>query len=126
MEFIASGREQGAKVQLGGERWGNEGYFIQPTIFTETKADMRIVQEEIFGPVGVVIRFEDDDDVALGVLSSLPPLSTNHIPCVSARGGSGSGVGVGVGSGLPLLGDAPPVGEPVGVSLIDGLAPRSK
>ena len=63
MEFIASGREQGAKVQLGGERWGNEGFFIQPTIFTETKSDMRIVQEEIFGPVGVVIKFKDEEDV---------------------------------------------------------------
>ena len=63
MEYINSGREQGATVVTGGERWGTEGYFIQPTIFTGTKRDMRIVQEEIFGPVGVVIKFEDDDDV---------------------------------------------------------------
>ena len=63
MDYINSGKQQGAKVHLGGERWGNEGYFIQPTIFTETHKDMRIVQEEIFGPVGVVIKFEDDDDV---------------------------------------------------------------
>ncbi|EKM60318.1 uncharacterized protein PHACADRAFT_246179 [Phanerochaete carnosa HHB-10118-sp] len=63
MEFISSGKEQGATVHLGGERWGKEGYFIQPTIFTDVHRDMRIVQEEIFGPVGVVIRFDDDDDV---------------------------------------------------------------
>ena len=63
MEYINSGKQQGAKVHLGGERWGNEGYYIQPTIFTETNKDMKIVQEEIFGPVGVVIKFEDDDDV---------------------------------------------------------------
>ncbi|KAJ3527925.1 hypothetical protein NM688_g8060 [Phlebia brevispora] len=63
MGYIESGREAGATVHLGGERWGNEGYFIKPTIFTETKPDMRIVQEEIFGPVGVVIKFENDDDV---------------------------------------------------------------
>lgn len=63
MEFIDSGKQQGATVQLGGERWGNEGYFIKPTIFTNTKKDMRIVQEEIFGPVGVVIKFDDDEDV---------------------------------------------------------------
>ena len=63
MEFIDSGKQQGATVQLGGERWGNEGYFIEPTIFTETRPDMRIVQEEIFGPVGVVIKFDNDDDV---------------------------------------------------------------
>ena len=63
MEYINSGKEEGATVHLGGERWGNEGYFIKPTIFTETHRDMRIVQEEIFGPVGVVIKFDDDDDV---------------------------------------------------------------
>ncbi|PSR83803.1 hypothetical protein PHLCEN_2v5617 [Hermanssonia centrifuga] len=63
MSYIDSGKEAGATVHLGGSRWGNEGYFIEPTIFTETKPDMRIVQEEIFGPVGVVIKFHDDDDV---------------------------------------------------------------
>ncbi|TCD60304.1 aldehyde dehydrogenase (NAD(P)(+)) ald5 [Steccherinum ochraceum] len=63
MSYIDSGRQQGATLHLGGERHGSEGYFIKPTIFTDTKPDMRIVQEEIFGPVGVVIRFEDDDDV---------------------------------------------------------------
>ncbi|KIP05757.1 hypothetical protein PHLGIDRAFT_91685 [Phlebiopsis gigantea 11061_1 CR5-6] len=63
MEFIDSGKQQGAKVVAGGERWGTEGYFIKPTIFTETKNTMRIVQEEIFGPVGVVIKFDDDEDV---------------------------------------------------------------
>jgi len=63
MGYIDSGKEQGAKVHLGGERHGTEGYWIQPTIFTETRPDMRIVQEEIFGPVCVVIKFEDEDDV---------------------------------------------------------------
>ncbi|KAI0259301.1 aldehyde dehydrogenase [Gloeopeniophorella convolvens] len=63
MSFIDSGKQQGATVHLGGERHGTEGYWIQPTIFTDTKPDMRIVQEEIFGPVGVVIRFESEEDV---------------------------------------------------------------
>jgi len=63
MDHIKSGKEQGATVHLGGDRHGEEGYFIQPTVFTNTKPDMRIVQEEIFGPVGVVIKFEDEDDV---------------------------------------------------------------
>ena len=63
MSYINSGKEAGATVHLGGDRWGTEGYFIQPTIFTETRPDMRIVQEEIFGPVGVVIKFEDEEDV---------------------------------------------------------------
>ncbi|KAK7049893.1 hypothetical protein VNI00_005323 [Paramarasmius palmivorus] len=63
MSYINSGKEQGATVHLGGDRFGNEGYFINPTIFTGTKPDMKIVQEEIFGPVGVVIKFEDEEDV---------------------------------------------------------------
>ncbi|KAI0040771.1 NAD-dependent aldehyde dehydrogenase [Auriscalpium vulgare] len=63
MDFIDSGKREGAKVHIGGERHGDEGYWIQPTIFTDTKPDMRIVREEIFGPVGVVIKFEDEADV---------------------------------------------------------------
>ncbi|KAG6848133.1 hypothetical protein H0H93_003089 [Arthromyces matolae] len=63
MGYINSGKEQGATVHLGGDRHGTEGYFINPTIFTDTKPDMKIVQEEIFGPVGVVIKFEKEEDV---------------------------------------------------------------
>jgi len=63
MSYINSGKEQGATVHLGGERHGTEGYWIKPTIFTDVKPDMRIVREEIFGPVGVVIKFDDEEDV---------------------------------------------------------------
>eukprot|EP00914_Ancora_sagittata_P012843 GHVO01024794.1.p1 GENE.GHVO01024794.1~~GHVO01024794.1.p1 ORF type:complete len:333 (+),score=19.19 GHVO01024794.1:598-1596(+) len=63
MDYIKSGKEQGATVHVGGQRHGSEGYFIQPTIFTDTTPDMKIVQEEIFGPVGVVIKFENEEDV---------------------------------------------------------------
>lgn len=63
MGYINAGKEAGATVHLGGERWGNEGYFIQPTIFTDNKPDMKIVREEIFGPVAVVMRFSDDDEM---------------------------------------------------------------
>jgi|ERR1700722_9002258 len=61
MSYVASGKSDGAVLCTGGERHGTEGYFIKPTIFTDTKPDMRIVKEEIFGPVGVVIRFEDEE-----------------------------------------------------------------
>ncbi|KAF7320219.1 Aldehyde dehydrogenase [Mycena kentingensis (nom. inval.)] len=63
MGYIESGKEQGATLHLGGNRVGTEGYFIEPTIFTDTRPDMTIVEEEIFGPVGVIIRFTDEDDV---------------------------------------------------------------
>ena len=62
MGYIDSGRQQGATVHLGGERHGDEGYFIKPTIFTDVKPEMKIVQEEIFGPVIVLIRFQDEDE----------------------------------------------------------------
>ena len=63
MGYIESGKQQGATVHTGGVRHGSEGFFIEPTIFTDTKPDMKIVREEIFGPVGVVIKFSSEDDV---------------------------------------------------------------
>jgi len=63
MGYIEAGKKDGATVHIGGERHGNEGYFVQPTVFSNTTPDMRIVQEEIFGPVGVVIKFRDEEDV---------------------------------------------------------------
>jgi len=62
MNYIQAGKDEGAKVHIGGERIGTEGYFMQPTLFTDTKPDMKIVKEEIFGPVGVLIKFEDEED----------------------------------------------------------------
>jgi len=61
MGYVESGKADGAKVHIGGERHGTEGYFIQPTIFTNTRPDMKIVSEEIFGPVGVVIKFDNEE-----------------------------------------------------------------
>jgi len=63
MGYIESGKADGATVHAGGKRHGTEGYFIEPTIFTNATPDMRIVKEEIFGPVGVVIKFTDEADV---------------------------------------------------------------
>ncbi|KZT68467.1 aldehyde dehydrogenase [Daedalea quercina L-15889] len=63
MGYIKTGQEEGATLHHGGERVGTEGYFIQPTIFTDVQPHMRIVREEIFGPVGVVIKFSDEDDI---------------------------------------------------------------
>lgn len=63
MGYIDAGKAAGATVHLGGARWGSEGYFIEPTIFTDNTPDMKIVREEIFGPVAVVMKFEHDEDV---------------------------------------------------------------
>ncbi|KAF3915447.1 Omega-crystallin [Orbilia brochopaga] len=63
MDYIKIGKEEGAKVETGGERHGDVGYFIKPTIFSNVKNDMRIMQEEIFGPVCAIGKFKDIDDV---------------------------------------------------------------
>ncbi|EFP89168.2 aldehyde dehydrogenase (NAD+) [Puccinia graminis f. sp. tritici CRL 75-36-700-3] len=62
MGYIKSGKDEGATCLLGGDRHGQEGYFIQPTIFTDVKAGMKICKEEIFGPVVVVMKFKDEED----------------------------------------------------------------
>ena len=59
--FLESGRSEGAEVVTGGGVHGNRGYFIQPTVLANTNRDMRVVREEIFGPVICVQPFEEDD-----------------------------------------------------------------
>jgi acyl-CoA reductase-like NAD-dependent aldehyde dehydrogenase len=61
MDYIASGRNEGARVALGGERvrQGSGGYYIEPTIFDDVQPQMRIAREEIFGPVLSALSFRD-------------------------------------------------------------------
>jgi phenylacetaldehyde dehydrogenase len=59
--FINSGRNQGAEVVTGGNTFGGQGYFVEPTVLAKTNRDMRVVREEIFGPVVCVQSFDDDD-----------------------------------------------------------------
>ncbi|KAF9238212.1 aldehyde dehydrogenase [Melanogaster broomeanus] len=63
MGYIESGKADGATLHLGGTRIGNEGYFIHPTIFTDCQPHMKIVQEEIFGPVACVMKFKTEEEV---------------------------------------------------------------
>jgi acyl-CoA reductase-like NAD-dependent aldehyde dehydrogenase len=60
--YVAIGRDEGADLALGGSRWGDAGYFHEPTVFTSVRNDMRIAQEEIFGPVMSVIPFDSEDE----------------------------------------------------------------
>jgi acyl-CoA reductase-like NAD-dependent aldehyde dehydrogenase len=62
--YIDIGRSEGAEVVTGGERSSDlgDGYFVQPTIFTGVRNDMRIAREEIFGPVAAVIEVADVDE----------------------------------------------------------------
>jgi phenylacetaldehyde dehydrogenase len=60
--YINSGVEEGAKVAVGGKKAGtNGGYFVQPTVLTDTTPTMKVVKEEIFGPVVCVEPFDDSD-----------------------------------------------------------------
>ena len=59
--YISAGRDEGAKVVAGGRRVGDAGYFVAPTVLADTKPDMKVVQEEIFGPVVCAQPFSDDD-----------------------------------------------------------------
>jgi acyl-CoA reductase-like NAD-dependent aldehyde dehydrogenase len=66
LEYVEIGKKEGARLLLGGERaWvgGSKGYFMQPTIFDGVRNDMRLAQEEIFGPVLATIEFGDVDEV---------------------------------------------------------------
>jgi phenylacetaldehyde dehydrogenase len=62
--FLESGRADGATALTGGGRFGDKGYFVEPTVLTNTTPDMKVVREEIFGPVVVAAPFSDLDEIA--------------------------------------------------------------
>ena len=61
--YIEAGQSEGAKLNCGGARVGNRGYFVEPTIFSDVQDNMKIAKEEIFGPVMSIIRFKNLDEV---------------------------------------------------------------
>jgi aldehyde dehydrogenase (NAD+) len=74
LNYIDIGRSEGASAVIGGARIGQKGYYIQPTIFANVAHEMRVSQEEIFGPVLSVIPFDDEQDalrIANGTAYSL-------------------------------------------------------
>ena len=63
MDLIESGKREGAKLEYGGKRVGDTGFFIEPTVFSDVKDDMRIAKEEIFGPVMQIFKFKTIEEV---------------------------------------------------------------
>ncbi|MGX7349561.1 aldehyde dehydrogenase family protein [Dolosicoccus paucivorans] len=66
LEYVDIAKEEGAVIHTGGVKVGGDledGYFIEPTLVTQVDNSMRTAQEEIFGPMAVVIKFKDEDDV---------------------------------------------------------------
>jgi len=61
--YLESGFAEGAKATVGGQRNGDKGYFVNPTVLVETNEKMKVVQEEIFGPVVAAIPFSDPEEV---------------------------------------------------------------
>ena len=60
--YVGIGQDEGARLALGGARHGDRGYFHEPTVFTDVHNDMRIAQEEIFGPVMAVLKFSSEEE----------------------------------------------------------------
>ncbi|MBZ5695918.1 MAG: aldehyde dehydrogenase family protein [Acidobacteriia bacterium] len=61
--YLESGYSEGAKATVGGKRHGDRGYFVEPTVLVNTNEKMKVVREEIFGPVVTAIPFKDVDDL---------------------------------------------------------------
>ena len=60
-DYIEVGQQEGARLIAGGTRVGERGYFLNPTVFADVGHEMRISQEEIFGPVASVVRFSEEE-----------------------------------------------------------------
>lgn len=60
--YIDSAKREGAKVEIGGNRFGNRGYFVEPTIFSNVSEEMTIFKEEVFGPVCSIAKFKTEED----------------------------------------------------------------
>jgi len=62
LDLIDSGKKEGAKLECGGGRLTEKGYFVEPTVFSNVSDDMRIAKEEIFGPVQQIFKFKDIEE----------------------------------------------------------------
>jgi phenylacetaldehyde dehydrogenase len=62
--YMEAGLKEGAKAVVGGKKVGNRGYFVEPTVLVNTKPNMKVVREEIFGPVVTAMPFKSIDEIA--------------------------------------------------------------
>jgi aldehyde dehydrogenase (NAD+) len=113
LRYIELGKQEGATLLAGGSSRPDKGrgFFVEPTCFVDVRNDMRIAQEEIFGPVLVVIAFEDDEDAiriandsAYGLSGLVSSADVDRALRVANRIRTGS---IGVNGGLCIAGDLP-------------------
>ena len=111
--YIKLGQEEGATLLHGGKARPDKGggYFIEPTVFVDVTNDMRIAQEEIFGPVLVVIPFEDDEDAiriandsAYGLSGGVSSGDPERAKRMARRIRTGT---IGINNGMCIAGDIP-------------------
>ena len=69
--YLEAGVKEGAEIAAGGKRFGKEGYFVEPTVLTNTKPGMKVVEEEIFGPVVTAMSYKSEDEI--------PPVANNTV-----------------------------------------------
>jgi phenylacetaldehyde dehydrogenase len=113
--YIASGQKQGAALRTGGSRIGDQGYFVEPTVLTNTDATMDVVREEIFGPVLCAMSYDDADldriareanatSYGLGAVLWTRDLSTAHKMASRLKAGTVRVNGGGLDPALPFGG----------------------
>ena len=84
LDMCKKGEEQGAKLETGGKRLGDKGYYIEPTVFSNVQDDNIIATDEIFGPVQSILKWSTLDEVSFAVtFCTLSPSSPLIV--VSAR-----------------------------------------
>ena len=113
MSYIELGQKEGATLIAGGKTRPDKGggFFIEPTCFVDVTNDMRIAQEEIFGPVLVVIPFEDDEDAiriandsAYGLGGGVSSANLDRAMNIARRVRTGT---MSVNGGMSIAGDIP-------------------
>jgi aldehyde dehydrogenase (NAD+) len=66
LSYLEIAKSEGGEALTGGERATgpglSDGFFVKPTLFTNVRNDCRLAREEVFGPIGAIIRFKDEDD----------------------------------------------------------------
>ncbi|MEX1041514.1 MAG: aldehyde dehydrogenase family protein [Pirellulaceae bacterium] len=69
--YLEAGFQEGAKAVVGGKRGEGEGYFVEPTVLVDTKPDMKVIREEIFGPVVAAVAYDDVEELVAAANDSI-------------------------------------------------------